>query len=109
MYSSGTTSNKYITYFPKQTQDYFATANQFPTGAIQLKALTLTSGQVHVQKYWHCLLELIQKGEFDPTFIITHRLPFERIVEAYKMFANYEDGCVKVILHTPFYYERIKE
>jgi threonine dehydrogenase-like Zn-dependent dehydrogenase len=85
--------------------DYFTTTNQFPTGAIQLKAITIAGGQVHVPRYWHTLLEHIRKGEFDPTFIITHRLHFERIVDAYKMFAYHENNCVKTVLHTSFYYE----
>jgi len=88
-----------------QIADYFGTTNQFPTGAIQLKALKMLGGQVHVQRYWHELLDYIVKGQFDPSFIITHHMPFERIEEAYKMFAHHEDNCVKVLLHTPLYYE----
>jgi len=87
-----------------QIADYFTTANNFPTGAIQLKALKFFGGQVHVQRYWKDLLELIVQGKFDPSFLITHHMPLDKIVEAYSMFAHHENNCVKVVLHTPYYY-----
>jgi len=89
-----------------QIADYFTTSNNFPTGAIQLKALKLLGGQVHVQRYWQSLLDIIVEGRFDPSFLITHHMPLERIVEAYSMFAHHENNCIKVVLHTPYFYEQ---
>jgi len=72
--------------------------DKFPIGAIVNRALTLRSGQCHVQRYIRPLLERIQKGEIDPSFIITHTMPLERAEEAYDLFVNRKDGCEKVVL-----------
>jgi threonine dehydrogenase-like Zn-dependent dehydrogenase len=44
------------------------------------------------------LLERIQKGEIDPSFVITHRLPLQQAARGYDMFLNKEDNCEKVVL-----------
>ena len=44
------------------------------------------------------LLERIQNGEIDPSFIITHRLPLDRAAEGFDLFMNKEDECLKVVL-----------
>jgi hypothetical protein len=43
-----------------------------------------------------------QSGDLDPTFVITHRPPLSQASEAYKMFNNKTDGCVKVVMKTKF-------
>jgi threonine dehydrogenase-like Zn-dependent dehydrogenase len=44
------------------------------------------------------LLERIQRGELDPTFVITHRLPLEEAAYGYKIFNDKRDNCEKVVL-----------
>jgi threonine dehydrogenase-like Zn-dependent dehydrogenase len=44
------------------------------------------------------LLERVQRGEIDPRFVISHRLPLSQAPEAYKMFRDKEDHCTKVVL-----------
>jgi len=63
------------------------------------KGLTIKSGQTHVQRYGKLLLEKIEMGQIDPSFIITHRLPLEEAPAAYKTFRDKEDGCIKVVLN----------
>ncbi len=77
---------------------YGGLGDKLPLGAIMNKALTLKTGQTHVQRYMEPLLERIQTGEIDPTFIITHRLPLDRAPEAYEMFCDKQDECIKVVL-----------
>lgn len=77
---------------------YGGLLDKVPMGAAFNKALTFKMGQTHVQKYMRPLLERIQNGEIDPTFITTHRLPLEDAPAAYEMFQKKENGCVKVIL-----------
>jgi len=72
--------------------------DKFPMGTIVNRSLTLRSGQCHVQRYLRPLLERIQKGEIDPSFVITHRMPLSQAEEAYDMFVNRRDGCEKVVL-----------
>jgi threonine dehydrogenase-like Zn-dependent dehydrogenase len=70
----------------------------FPMGAIVNKSLTLKSGQTHVQRYSKPLLERIQRGEIDPSFVITHRFPLEEAPRGFELFVNKLDNCEKVVL-----------
>ena len=51
--------------------------DKFPLGAAFAKGLTLKMGQTHMHKYMPLLLERIERGEIDPSFIITHRIDEE--------------------------------
>jgi threonine dehydrogenase-like Zn-dependent dehydrogenase len=72
--------------------------DKFPMGAVMNRSLTIRSGQCHVQRYMKPLLERIQKGEIDPSFVITHRLQLQQAARGYDMFLNKEDNCEKVVL-----------
>jgi threonine dehydrogenase-like Zn-dependent dehydrogenase len=72
--------------------------DMFPMGVIVNRGLTLRSGQCHVQRYMKRLLDHIQKGEIDPSFIVTHTLPLSDAAKGFEMFLNKEDNCEKVIL-----------
>ena len=56
---------------------YVGFPDKFPLGAAMNKGLTFKMGQTHMQKYMRPLLEKIEKGEIDPSFVITHTLPLE--------------------------------
>jgi threonine dehydrogenase-like Zn-dependent dehydrogenase len=77
---------------------YGGFVDKFPAGAWMNRALTLRTGQCHVQRYMRPLLERIERGELDPTRIITHRLPLAEAPRGYDMFKNKKDGCEKVVL-----------
>jgi threonine dehydrogenase-like Zn-dependent dehydrogenase len=77
---------------------YGGFVDKFPIGAIVNRALTLKSGQTHVQRYTRPLLDRIQKGEVDPSFIITHTMSLDEAPDGYEMFLNKEDECLKVVL-----------
>ncbi len=72
--------------------------DKFPIGAVLNRSLTVRGGQAHVQRYMRPLLERIQNGDIDPTFVITHQLPLEEAPRAYEIFKNKQDECVKVVL-----------
>jgi threonine dehydrogenase-like Zn-dependent dehydrogenase len=74
--------------------------DKFPVGSWMNRSITLKSGQCHVQRYTRPLLERIERGEIDPSFVITHRLPLEQAPEGYETFKHKEDECVKVVLST---------
>jgi threonine dehydrogenase-like Zn-dependent dehydrogenase len=67
-------------------------------GAFVGKALTMKTGQTHVQKYLEPLMKRIEDGEIDPSFLITHRIGLEEGPAAYKTFRDKKDGCIKVVL-----------
>jgi threonine dehydrogenase-like Zn-dependent dehydrogenase len=72
--------------------------DKFPMGAVMNRSLTIRSGQCHVQRYMQPLLDRIQAGEIDPTFIVTHRLPLAEAPHGYELFRNKLDNCEKVVL-----------
>jgi len=78
---------------------YGGLIDKFPIGAEFAKALTFKMGQTHVPKYMQPLLERIQRGEIDPSFLITHRVKIDDAAEAYKTFRNHDDDCIKVVLN----------
>ena len=77
---------------------YGGLVDKLPMGALITRALTIKTGQTHVQRYLQPLLEHVRRGDFDPERLITHRLPLDDAPQAYKMFRDKQDGCVKVVL-----------
>jgi threonine dehydrogenase-like Zn-dependent dehydrogenase len=72
--------------------------DKFPMGAIVNRSLTIRSGQTHVQRYMRPLLERIEKGEIDPSFIISHRMRLQDAPEGFSIFNDKQDECMKVVL-----------
>jgi threonine dehydrogenase-like Zn-dependent dehydrogenase len=77
---------------------YVGYGDNIPIGAAMNKGLTIKQGQTHTHKYMPFLLEKIQQDEIDPSFIITHKMPLEDAPEAYEIFKNKDDECIKVVL-----------
>lgn len=77
---------------------YIGLVDKIPFGAVMNKGLTIKTGQTHVQRYMAPLLEKIERGEIDPSFVITHKMPLDAAPEGYKMFRDKQDGCIKVVL-----------
>jgi threonine dehydrogenase-like Zn-dependent dehydrogenase len=72
--------------------------DKIPFGSVMNRALTIKTGQTHVQRYMRPLLERIQNGEIDPSFVITHRMRLEDAPKGYEIFKNKRDNCIKVVL-----------
>jgi len=77
---------------------YGGLADKIPLGAMMNKGLTIKTGQTHVHKYLSPLLNLVQEGKIDPSFVITHRLSLEDAPQGYEMFKKKEDNCIKVVM-----------
>jgi threonine dehydrogenase-like Zn-dependent dehydrogenase len=77
---------------------YGGLIDTFPAGAWMNRALTLRTGQCHVQRYMRPLLQWIERGEMDPTRVITHRLPLAEAPHGDDLFKKKVDGCEKVVL-----------
>ncbi|WP_439628585.1 zinc-dependent alcohol dehydrogenase [Gemmata sp.] len=72
--------------------------DKFPMGAFMNKGLQMRAAQTHMQRLTQPLLDKVLKGEFDPSFVITHRLPIEEGPAAYRTFRDKKDNCIKVVL-----------
>lgn len=99
---------------------YGGLVDKLPLGAAFGKGLKLAMGQTHVHRYMQPLLQrILGNGHadgseaanerlddsksgggdgFDPTYIVSHRLPLEEAAEAYALFRDAPDVCTKVIL-----------
>jgi threonine dehydrogenase-like Zn-dependent dehydrogenase len=77
---------------------YVGLLDKIPYGAAMNKGLTLKTGQTHVPRYHARLLQKIEAGEIDPSFVVTHKRPLSDGPELYQRFRDKEDGCIKVVL-----------
>jgi threonine dehydrogenase-like Zn-dependent dehydrogenase len=77
---------------------YSGFIDKFPMGSVMNRSLTIRTGQCHVQRYMRPLMERIQKGEIDPSFLITHRAGLDDAPQLYRTFRDKQDECVKVVL-----------
>ncbi|QRN04656.1 alcohol dehydrogenase catalytic domain-containing protein [Legionella sp. MW5194] len=77
---------------------YIGYVDNFPFGMLMNKALTVKTGNTHMQRFLQPLLEKILEGDIDPSQIISHRLRLDEAVKGYELFASKQDGCTKVVL-----------
>ena len=77
---------------------YGGLLDKVPFGAAFAKGLTFRMGQTHVHRYMRLLLEHIESGRIDPSFVVSHRWALSRAPEAYAMFNAKTDDCTKVVL-----------
>lgn len=77
---------------------YGGLLDTFPAGAWMNRALTLRTGQCHVQRHTKPLLRRIERGEIDPTRVITHTLSLDQAERGFEIFKNKQDYCEKVVL-----------
>lgn len=77
---------------------YGGFVDKFPLGALVNRALTIKTGQTHVHRYLRPLMQRIEKGDIDPSFVISHRLKLQDAPKGYEMFLHKVDDCMKVVL-----------
>jgi len=77
---------------------YGGLLDKLPFGAAFHKGLTLKMGQTHMMRYMAPLLDRVAKSEIDPSFVITHRVQLDDAPQAYRMFRDKRDDCIKVVM-----------
>jgi S-(hydroxymethyl)glutathione dehydrogenase/alcohol dehydrogenase len=77
---------------------YGSPYDNFPIHRIFDKGLILQFGQAQTHLYIDQCFEMVRSGKVVLDDIITHRLPLSKASEAYDMFKNKKDDCVKVVL-----------
>lgn len=77
---------------------YGGLLDKIPMGSAINRGLTFRMAQTPVQHYLPKLMELIESGDIDPSFVITHRARLDQGPELYRTFRAKEDGCIKVVL-----------
>ena len=77
--------------------------NHFNVGSLMERGIRLIgNGQAPVHKYWHELLEQLQKGKLDCMQMLSHRVRLEDLDKVYYKFEKREDGMQKVFVETKF-------
>jgi threonine dehydrogenase-like Zn-dependent dehydrogenase len=77
---------------------YGGFVDKMPMGAFVNKGLAMKTGQTHMMRFMKPLLERVERGEIDPSFVVSHRVPLNRAPEMYKVFNDKQDNCTKVVL-----------
>ena len=77
---------------------YVGLLDKVPMGSAMNRGLTFRMAQTPVPKYMGQLLERVQKGEIDPSFVITHKVGLEDGPKMYETFRDKKDGCIKVMI-----------
>lgn len=72
-----------------------------PIGNVVNKGITIRANQAAVKRHLPKLIEHVKNGVIDPKQIITHRVPLEEISDAYHIFSQKLDGCIKTVLIPP--------
>jgi threonine dehydrogenase-like Zn-dependent dehydrogenase len=75
----------------------YGVMDKFPLGQIMNKGLTVRSAQQFGQRYMPRMLEHVQRGELDPSYLITHRMSLEEAPRGYELFKEKQDGCVRAV------------
>ncbi|HEX8646669.1 MAG TPA: zinc-dependent alcohol dehydrogenase [Thermoleophilaceae bacterium] len=77
---------------------YGGFVDKFPMGSLMNRSITMRGAQTHVHRYLRPLLERIERGEIDPSFIVTHQMDLDDAQKGYQTFKHKRDDCMKVVL-----------
>ena len=77
---------------------YAGLVDKFPLGALMNRGLTIKTGQCHVHRYMKKLLERIERGEIDPSFVVSHHMNLDDVARGYDMFMHKQDEVMKIVL-----------
>jgi threonine dehydrogenase-like Zn-dependent dehydrogenase len=80
---------------------YGPTWNLVPIGNVVNKGITIRANQASVKRLLPKLIEHITAGRLNPKELITHRVPLEEVSDAYHIFSQKLDNCIKTILIPP--------
>jgi threonine dehydrogenase-like Zn-dependent dehydrogenase len=67
-------------------------------GAAFGKAVHMAMGQTHMHKYLKPLLQSIEDGKIDPSFLISHRVGIEEVPDMYKIWRDKKDQVTKIVI-----------
>lgn len=77
---------------------YGGLLDKVPFGAAFGKGVTMKMGQTNVHSYMKPLLHRIEKGEIDPSGVISHRITLDEVPEMYKVWRDKKDRVTKIVI-----------
>jgi threonine dehydrogenase-like Zn-dependent dehydrogenase len=77
---------------------YAGLVDKFPLGSLMNRGLTIKTGQCHVHRYMKKLLERVERGEIDPSFVVSHHMNLDEVARGYDMFMHKQEEVMKIVL-----------
>ncbi len=77
---------------------YGGLLDKVPFGAAFGKGITMKMGQTNMHNYMKPLLERIEKGQIDPSSIISHRITLEEAPAMYKVWRDKKEAVTKIVI-----------
>lgn len=77
---------------------YGGLLDKVPFGAAFGKGITMKMGQTNMHKYMKPLLERIEKGQIDPSYIISHRITLDQAPKMYEVWRDKRDHVTKIVI-----------
>ncbi|HEX3967844.1 MAG TPA: zinc-dependent alcohol dehydrogenase [Edaphobacter sp.] len=77
---------------------YGGMLDKVPFGAAFGKGITMKMGQTNMHNYMKPLLERIEKGQIDPTYIISHRITLEEAPRMYEVWRDKKENVTKIVI-----------
>ena len=77
---------------------YGGTLDKVNFGAAFGKGVIMKMGQTNMHSYLQPLLERVEKGEIDPSFLISHRIGIEQVPDMYKVWRDKKDNVTKIVI-----------
>jgi threonine dehydrogenase-like Zn-dependent dehydrogenase len=77
---------------------YGGLLDKVPFGAAFGKGITMKMGQTNMHTYMKPLLERIEKGQIDPSYIISHRITLDEAPEMYKVWRDKREAVTKIVI-----------
>jgi len=77
---------------------YGGLLDKIPFGAAFGKGITMKMGQTNMHNYMKPLLERIEQGQIDPSYLISHRITLDEAPEMYKVWRDKKDNVTKIVI-----------
>ena len=77
---------------------YGGALNKLNFGAAFGKGITMKMGQTNMHKYLKPLLERVESGQIDPSFMISHRIGIQDVPDMYKIWKEKKDRVTKIVI-----------
>jgi len=77
---------------------YGGLLDKVPFGAAFGKGITMKMGQTHMHKYMKPLLERIEKGQIDPSYVISHRISLDDAPRMYSLWRDKKEQVTKIVI-----------
>lgn len=79
---------------------YAGYMDKFPIGPLMNRGITIKTGQCHVHRYMKPLLQRIERGDIDPSFVVSHHMNLDQAGDGYDMFMHKRDEVMKIVLRS---------